>query len=442
MYETELALAPEPERIAALLWHEPDAVVLWTADGSGPSYVACDAIERRSALDPEPELPLAGALADPRMLVPRWIGVLPYEAERSRLERPRYTTAETRPAPHHEVPEWWRYAAICVVDKTVRVVGDDRLAVRRLASKLLSGAAKGGALSCGRPLLRGPTLRDSQVAAAGHARATGELELDIERHRARIQRALAHIYEGDIYEVNMARRLTFPVKESLLSVLVAMTELTRPPYGAALSAAGVVSTSPELFLQLEPGGRVLTVPIKGTRPRSADKRVDARLKRELELSPKEAAELAMVVDIERSDLCRVSEVGRVHAEPAYIHTHPTLFHRQARVSAQLRPEVGRAELLRVMLPSGSITGAPKIRAMELIRELEEHRRGLYTGALGFIQHAGGMTLAMAIRTLTVREGCGHYFVGGGIVAASDVEAEILETHWKAVQVVRALDIRS
>jgi para-aminobenzoate synthetase component 1 len=183
---------------------------------------------------------------------------------------------------------------------------------------------------------------------------------------------------------------------------------------------------------------VVTRPIKGTRPRSADPRKDARLRGELDTSEKERAELAMIIDIERNDLGRLAVAGSVKlVEAPHVVSHPTVHHREAAIAAQLRPGVSRSELITTMMPSGSVTGAPKIAAMELIAELEATRRGLYTGALGYISRSGRLRLSMAIRVLTMSGGQAHYYTGGGIVADSDPAQELEETIWKAEQ-LRAL----
>ena len=140
----------------------------------------------------------------------------------------------------------------------------------------------------------------------------------------------------------------------------------------------------------------------------------------------------MVLDVERNDLARLARPGTVQlAVPPHVEAHGTVLHRVATLQAELRAELTRREILERMLPSGSVTGAPKVRAMDLIAELEAERRGLYTGAFGYLAHDGSLELGMAIRTLTVREGEGHYFAGGGIVADSDPEREVQETLWKA-----------
>jgi anthranilate/para-aminobenzoate synthase component I len=183
---------------------------------------------------------------------------------------------------------------------------------------------------------------------------------------------------------------------------------------------------------------LFTAPIKGTRPRGKDAFEDRALVQELDQDPKERAELTMIIDVERHDLGRVSQVGsvRVLAGPEIV-THRTVHHRLALLAGRARADASREEVLASMLPSGSVTGAPKVRAMEVIARLEASRRGLYTGGIGFVAHDGGVTLSMAIRTAVLRGSEGEYWTGGGIVADSDPAREVEETRWKAVQLLRA-----
>ena len=142
----------------------------------------------------------------------------------------------------------------------------------------------------------------------------------------------------------------------------------------------------------------------------------------------------MIMDVERNDLGRVCAIGSVRiAHGPKVITSRTVHHRKALLVGQARADVTRRQVLEAMLPSGSVTGAPKVRAMEVIADLERYRRGLYTGGLGYISYAGGVNLAMAIRTLVLRGSRGHYWTGGGIVADSDPERELRETGWKARQ---------
>jgi anthranilate synthase component 1 len=408
----ELPLPPDPLALARRLADEPELALLWSASGGGPSFIATRPLRVTHALDPEPELPIRSS---ERQLsrAPRWIGLLPYEALRG-IERPGFVqAADSRPEPQLSSPAWWRLGAVVCVGERVTVVGDDEHSVDAL-SRLLMGARE-----------RAPAaLRLEQVASE-----------PVERHGERVRAALELIREGQIYQINLARRLELHVEGDAIDLLAYLCRDTRPPYAAAFrfGASSVVSTSPELLLEQRVSGQILTSPIKGTRPRGHDAASDARQRDQLELDPKERAELSMIIDVERNDVGRVSTIGSVHASEPFVSTHGLVWHRRAHVSGVLAPGVSRARLLRAMLPSGSVTGAPKVRAMELIASLEAARRGLYTGALGFITHGGEMTLAMAIRTLTTCGVEGHYFTGGGIVADSDPEREIEETRWKARQ---------
>lgn len=410
--------APNPLRVARALAGEPGFAFLWTSTADGPSYVACRPIARAESLDPEPSLAL-GAATGPLASVPRWIGLLPYESRRT-LERARLTRRpEDRPAPLLERPIWLRYGAVVRVAEDVSVVGDDAGAVADLVRLV---KRDGG----GEPV---------------HIETAADAELD-EVHASRIARALELIVEGEIYQVNLARRFDFLVQGRAVDLLERLVRRARVPYAAAFDLSDgltVVASSPELFLDVSPGGRLVTLPIKGTRPRGIDAAADRALAAELDRDPKERAELSMVVDVERNDLGRVARTGSVRVRGApWVTTYGSVHHRVARVEADLRSSVSREALLEAMLPSGSVTGAPKIRAMEVIATLEAARRGLYTGALGYAAHDGSLRLAMAIRTLVARDGIGHYFSGGGIVLGSDPSKEVEETRWKATQILGLL----
>jgi len=407
MFEQPLALPAEPLWLARRLVDRPYLSLLWAQNGRS-AFLSCDPIEQRHALDPEPELLLGPRT--PLHAVPRWIGLLPYECRRD-LERA--GQGDARAAPHLSEPQWLRYAAIAEISAAgVRVVGDDADAVAALAARLRAPAPSSAPLELAPPI----AFEDPEL------------------HRARIRRALEHIRAGDLYQVNLARRFAFGVRGSVLELLARLLERGQPPHAAAFAwgALGVASVSPELFIKTDPWGSILTSPIKGTRPRGANAERNAELSRELDRDPKERAELTMVLDVERNDLARLAQPGSVRqAVPPHVEAHGTVLHRVATLQAELRADLTRREILERMLPSGSVTGAPKVRAMDLIAELEAERRGLYTGAFGYLAHDGSLELGMAIRTLTVREGEGHYFAGGGIVADSDPEREVQETLWKA-----------
>lgn len=408
----ELPLRPDPLALARRLAKEPELALLWSASGDGPSFIATRPVSISSAVDPEPALAPSVAMGGLGR-APRWVGFIPYEALRG-LERPGFVAAiDPRAEPQLTRPMWWRLGAVVCIGQRVTVVGDDATCVNALARQLTQSPDPG------------PSDVRLQLVASEPA----------ERHAERVRAALDLIREGHIYQVNLARRLELDVRGDAIDLLAWLCQQTRPPYASAFrfGDVNVISTSPELLLQHSARGRILTRPIKGTRPRGGDAASDARARAELESDPKEQAELAMIIDVERNDVGRVATVGSVRTSPPCVTTHGLVWHRHANVSGELASHLARADLFAALLPSGSVTGAPKVRAMELIAALESERRGLYTGGLGLITHQGETTLAMAIRTLTSRAGVGHYFTGGGIVADSDPARELLETLWKARQ---------
>ncbi len=264
-----------------------------------------------------------------------------------------------------------------------------------------------------------------------------------EIHISRIEQALEKIRAGELYQVNLARRFIFAAQGTPLELFSSLGSPAAAPFSAALNSTdvGIISTSPELFLDLDPSGRIKTRPIKGTRPRSSDPEEDKRYRSDLDADEKERAELAMVIDIERNDRGKLAKTGSVvMSKPPQVVTYPTVHHREAEVTAQLKTGVTLSEVLRVMMPSGSVTGAPKISAMDCIAQTEAYRRGLYTGALGYLSASGRLRLSIAIRTLTLRDGRAHYFAGGGIVADSQPEMEVQETLWKAAQLGANLEL--
>jgi anthranilate/para-aminobenzoate synthase component I len=395
-------------------------VTAGTPEGGGRrrSYVAALPVDRASSMAPPATAPCSRSTFEG---APRWIGFLPYESARG-MERPAWSSGEDRrERPHHVVPRWVRFGAVLVVDHatgTVTCVGEDPAMVRELAR------------------------------AASIPEHVGPLEArlrppdDRRMHADRIREALRLIAAGDLYQVNLARRFVLELSGDPVQAFTRIIKASRPSFGACLFFHGepiVISTSPELFLRTTTEGTVITRPIKGTRRRGRDREEDAALVRELSLDPKERAELAMVVDLERNDLGRVTQAGsvRVVGEPQ-IETHPTLHHRVATVRGTLRPGTSLDDLLRATFPSGSVTGAPKVRAMEVIAALEEARRGLYTGAIGHVAHDGTLALSIAIRTLTLDGAVGHYHAGGGIVDGSDPIRETDETELKALHLAALL----
>lgn len=248
-----------------------------------------------------------------------------------------------------------------------------------------------------------------------------------------VRRAKEYIAQGDIYQVNLSQRFEAEITVPPHELYMRLRTASPAPFSSYVQFDGkaVVSSSPERFLRLR-SGRVQTRPIKGTRPRGSDAESDRNLKAQLLQSPKDNAELTMIVDLERNDLGRVCNYGSVKVtSKRTLETHPTVFHLVAAIEGDLHPRYDTVDLIKATFPGGSITGAPKIRAMEIVDELEPTSRSLYTGAIGYIGFNGNVDFNIAIRTFLVNGSKAYFQVGGGIVADSDPEEEYQETLHKA-----------
>jgi para-aminobenzoate synthetase component 1 len=249
-----------------------------------------------------------------------------------------------------------------------------------------------------------------------------------------------HLAAGDVYQVNLSRALRAPWPGSALDLFLAHRRRGRVPHGAFLDLGdrGVACFSPERFLACR-GSHVVTCPIKGTRPRGATAAADSIEIEQLRASAKDRAEHIMIVDLERNDLGRVCKPGTVRVDPLLtVESYPSVHHLVSTVHGLLRSGAGPVDLIRATFPGGSITGAPKIRAIEILRALEGEPRRLYTGAIGYHDAGGDLDLAIAIRTALVAGGELEYRVGGGIVIDSDAESEYQETLDKARTLDRVL----
>jgi para-aminobenzoate synthetase component 1 len=255
-----------------------------------------------------------------------------------------------------------------------------------------------------------------------------------------VRRAIEYIHAGDCFQVNVAQRLLSPAVLHPVELYRRLRECNPATFAGYLDLGDfvVASASPERFLRVENGG-VETRPIKGTRPRGATPAEDEARIRELLQSSKDRAENVMIVDLLRNDLGRVCRYGSVQV-PAVcrLETYPFVHHLVSEVRGQLRPGLGPVDLLRAAFPGGSVTGAPKIRAMEIIAELEPNARGPYCGSLGYIGFDGTMDTSILIRTFSIGGGWVQFPVGGGIVADSLPEQEYAETWHKAEGLLRAL----
>jgi para-aminobenzoate synthetase component I len=257
---------------------------------------------------------------------------------------------------------------------------------------------------------------------------------------AKVNRAKDYIRAGDIYQVNLSHRLTVQAALEGWALFERLCEASPAPYAAFLDCGDfqLCSSSPELFLRFS-GSHIQTRPIKGTRPRSRDAARDAQLTYELQTSPKEMAELIMITDLLRNDLGRVCEFGSIHVpELVRLERYAQVQHLVSTVAGRLRAGQTHLSAFAACFPGGSVTGAPKVRAMEIIDELEPLTRGPYTGALGYLGFNRESQLSIAIRTAICHKGRIHFQVGAGIVADSIAEAEHEETLAKAAGFLAAL----
>jgi len=361
---------------------------------------------------------------------PRWLGYLAYDA---------CWRGEGRHPRSEDVAWFGRYDALCVFeDDRMEIVGDSEAARERLRRRLSDAPGRGGLAGPADGRHVGPAV--DPVAAEGRVgpgvgrvgpaevgravgpaevgRAVGPAEVGRavatprEDHEEAIAAALELIAAGDIYQVNLARMWEAPFAGDPLALYLAMREASPVPLGAYFDAGDrqVLARTMERFLSWEPdaqgAGRIETRPIKGTIARSGR---DAESAAALQDDPKERAEHSMIVDLMRNDLGRVATIGSVEVEQALeVEPYRGLHHLVSVVAARTRPGTTAQQVLEATFPPGSVTGCPKIRAIEVIEELEAQARGVYTGALGWIG-GGGMSLAVAIRTATV---------GGGTVRTS------------------------
>lgn len=264
-------------------------------------------------------------------------------------------------------------------------------------------------------------------------------EMAREDYLRMIRSAQEYVAAGDIYQVCLAHRFAAEFQGDPWPLYLALRKASPAPHAAYLNLGNetILSSSPECFLKMS-GRKISTRPIKGTRPRRQDPGEDEHQAFELKTSPKEIAELVMITDLERNDLGSVCEFGSVTAtQLLHLERYAQVFHLVSTVEGELRPEVSRVKALSACFPGGSISGAPKKRALEIIRELEPTPRGLFTGAIGYFGYNGESQFNIAIRTMVLHEGKATFHVGAGITADSIPEQEWEETLHKAAGILQA-----
>ncbi len=296
-------------------------------------------------------------------------------------------------------------------------------------------------------LLDGPrserTFAPSHVVEGGWWNPSYELRSSFTHgdYLAAVQRVRDYIFAGDIFQANLSQRFEAPLPGSPWEFYSRLRRRNAAPFAAFLETpdASVISASPERFLHVTRSGFVETRPIKGTRPRGVGPEHDAALGQALAESAKDRAENLMIVDLMRNDLSRVCAPGTVRVSELFsLERYATVHHLVSTVVGQLEPGYDAFHLLRAAFPGGSITGAPKLRAMEIIAELEPSQRSIYCGSIGYFSLTGDLDTSIAIRTAIVRDGRVYFSAGGGIVADSDPEQEYRETIDKARALIDAL----
>jgi anthranilate synthase component 1 len=257
-----------------------------------------------------------------------------------------------------------------------------------------------------------------------------------------VERAKRYIFDGDIMQVVLSQRTSKPYAASPMALYRALRSLNPSPYMFYyhFGEFHVVGASPEILVRLE-GDMVTVRPIAGTRPRGKNAQEDAALAIDLLADPKERAEHVMLMDLGRNDVGRVAQTGTVKVtENMKIENYSHVMHIVSNVDAKLRPGLKAMDVLRATFPAGTVSGAPKVRAMQIIDELEVSKRGIYAGAVGYLGFNGDMDLAIAIRTGVIKDGALHVQAGAGIVADSVPQSEWIETQNKAKALLRAAEI--
>jgi anthranilate synthase component 1 len=263
-----------------------------------------------------------------------------------------------------------------------------------------------------------------------------------EQYHANVARAKEYISAGDIFQVVPSQRFIRPTSADPITIYRALRTVNPSPYMFLLRTAegDLVGASPELLVRVQEG-EVLTHPIAGTRRRGRDLVEDAALAEELLADEKERAEHLMLVDLGRNDIGRVSAPGSVRVPDfMFVERYSHVMHLVSHVTGRLRTDMSALDALRACFPAGTVSGAPKIRAMQIIAELEQTRRGIYAGCVGHVGFNGDLDTCIALRTMVVQHGVAYVQAGGGVVADSEAEAEYQESCNKAAALLRAIDL--
>ena len=289
--------------------------------------------------------------------------------------------------------------------------------------------------------LNNPLDPTSIPRASGYSKGDVTSNMAQQHYHDMVERCKEYVVDGDVIQVVVSQRLSKPTSAHSFHIYRSLRAINPSPYMYYLELDGfqIVGASPEMLVQVE-NGVVATHPIAGTRPRSEDDEEDRRLELELRTNEKERAEHIMLLDLGRNDIGRVSKPGTVVASNILeIERYSHVMHLVSHVEGNIQEGFSNYDALRACFPAGTVSGAPKIRAMEIIAELENDTRGAYAGAVGYFDFAGNMDTCITIRTMVVKDGVAHVQAGGGIVYDSEPEFEFDETIHKASALMRAID---
>jgi anthranilate synthase component 1 len=303
-------------------------------------------------------------------------------------------------------------------------------------------AAAAGTIAEVRSRLAGPVPREEHGTERSREQPNFQSNMERAQFEGMVERIVEYIYAGDAFQVVPSQRWSAPVPCEAFSIYRGLRAVNPSPYMYFLDFGDfqVVGASPEPLLTVH-GRHVSTRPIAGTRPRGASPEEDRRIAQELLADEKERAEHVMLVDLGRNDLGRVCEYGSVKVDELMeIESYSHVMHIVSSVSGTLREEVGAMDALRSVLPAGTLSGAPKVRAMQIIDELEPTKRGGYGGAIGYLSYAGDLDTAIHIRTVVVKDGVAHVQAGGGTVADAKPEYEYEESVAKSRAVMQAIEL--
>jgi para-aminobenzoate synthetase component 1 len=342
---------------------------------------------------------------------------------------------------HHRGAAWIVSLGLpgCGPEREERARARLEMVAGRLAGERAGASPHSGG---GGPRSGGPAAPSYPVTSTDAAVAIGLRSTFTHRgYLDAVAKVREYIVAGDIFQANLSQRFQAPLREPPFQLYRRLRQRNPAPFAAYLGFddVTVLSASPERFLRLDHDRQVETRPIKGTRPRGLLPMHDAALGRALAESEKDRAENVMIVDLLRNDLSRVCRPGTVRVPELFaLEQHPTVHHLVSTVVGELEPAADAVDLARAAFPGGSITGAPKVRAMEIIAELEPTRRGIYCGSIGYISATGAMDSSIVIRTFVAVGGELYFQAGGGIVADSDPELEYRETLDKAAGLIDTL----